>query len=101
MASNDRRQRKAFLRFERTMTRAILGTLVLFLLMLLSAAAGIGWLKWILGILVFVLCGAGTALLVLKQEHRRPRSFWMLASFIGLFACTLVSLIVGFPTPGV
>lgn len=101
MAPNDRRQKNAFRRFEAIMTRAILSTLALFLLMLFSAAAGIGWLKWTLGVLVFVLSAAGTALLVLKQEHRRRRSFWMLASFLGLFTCTLVSLIVGFPAPGV
>lgn len=100
MAQNDRRQKNAFRRFESIMTRAILGTLALFLLMLVSASAGIGWLKWTLALLVFAMCGAGTALLVLKQEHRRRRSWWMLASFFGLFACTLVSMIVGFPAPG-
>ena len=42
MAHNDRRQKNAFRRFESIMTRAILGTLALFLLMLVSAAAGIG-----------------------------------------------------------
>ena len=99
MAQNDRRQKSAFRRFESIMTRGILGTLTMFLLMLVSAAAGIAWLKWTLAILVFVLCAAGTALLVLKQEHRRRRSWWMLASFIGLFACTLVSILVGFPAP--
>ena len=48
-----------------------------------------------------LLCAAGTALLVLKQEHKRRRSWWLLASFAGLLACTLVSLIVGFPAPPV
>ena len=100
MAQNERRQKNAFRRFESIMTRAILGILALFLLMLVSAAVGIDWLKWSLGVLVFILCAAGMALLLLKQEHRRRRSWWMLASFIGLFACTLVSMIVGFPAPG-
>lgn len=101
MAPKDRRQKQAFRRFENIMTRMILGALILFLLMLVSAAAGIGWLKWTLAILVFTLCIAGTGLLLLKQEHRRRRSRWMLASFFGLFLCTLVSMIVGFPAPGV
>ena len=100
MAKNDRSEKSAFRKFEDIMTRAILGTLALFLLMLVSAAGGIGWLKWTLAILVFALCILGTALLVLKQEHRRRRSWWMLASFLGLFACTLVSMLVGFPAPG-
>ena len=97
MAQNKRRQKNTFRTLERMLTRVIFGTLALFLLMLISAAAGIGWLKWMLAITVILVSGAGTALLVLKQEHRKRRSWWMLASFIGLFACTLVSLIAGYP----
>ena len=101
MAQNDRRPRNAFRKFEQLMTRVILGTLLLFLLMLASAAIGIGWLKWTLAVTVLLLSGMGAALLVLKQEHKRRRSRWMLASFAGFLACTLVSLIVGFPAPGI
>lgn len=97
MEQNNRRQKNTFRTLERMLTRVIFGTLALFLLMLISAAAGIGWLKWMLAITVILVSGAGTALLVLKQEHRKRRSWWMLASFIGLFACTLVSLIAGYP----
>ena len=100
MAQNNRRQRNAFRKFEGVMTRAILGILALFLLMLVSASGGIGWLKWLLAIAVMAVSVLSTGLLVLKQEHKRPRSRWMLASFAGLFACTLVSVIVGFPAPG-
>lgn len=99
MAQNNRRSRNAFRKFERMLTRAILGTLVLFLLMLASAAGGIGWLKWLLAISVLLVSGLGCALLVLKQEHKRRRSRWMLASFVSLFACTLASLLLGFPAP--
>lgn len=101
MAQNKRRQKNTFRRFEALLTRVILGTLVLFLLMLISAATGIGWLKWILAITVLLVSGLSTALLVLKQEHRRRRSWWMLSSFLGFLACTLVSLLVGFPAPGI
>ena len=37
MAQNNRRSRNAFRKFERMLTRAILGTLVLFLLMLMQS----------------------------------------------------------------
>ena len=97
MDQNNRRQKNTFRTLERMLTRVIFGTLALFLLMLISAAAGIGWLKWMLAFTVILVSGAGVALLVLKQEHRKRRSWWMLASFMGLFACTLVSLIVGYP----
>ena len=101
MAQRKRRSRNSFRQFERLLTRVILGTLVLFLMMLAAAAGGIGWLKWLLAVTVLLRCAAGTARLVLKQEHKRRRSWWLLASFAGLLACTLVSLIVGFPAPPV
>lgn len=99
MANDRRKKRNTFRKFEHTMTRVIVSALAVFLLMLFAAAGGIGWLKWLLGITVMAVSVLSTGLLVLKQEHKRPRSRWMLASFLGLFACTLVSLIVGFPSP--
>ena len=99
MAERTRRARNTFRKFERTMTRIILGTLAAFLLMLAVSAGGIGWMKWLLAICVMLASSLGCALLVLKQEHRRRRSWWMLASFASLLACTLVSLLLGFPAP--
>ena len=99
MANDRRKKRNTFRKFERTMTQVIVSALAVFLLMLFAAAGGIGWLKWLLGITVMAVSVLSTGLLMLKQEHKRPRSRWMLASFLGLFACTLVSLIVGFPAP--
>ena len=79
----------------------ILGELAGFLLMLLFAALGVGWLKWILAVAVILVSGGGCALLVSKQEHKRRRSWWMLAAFAGMLLCTLVSLIAGYPAPGI
>ena len=101
MAQNKRRSRDSFRKFERLMTRVILGLLVVFLLYLIAAANGIGWLKWLLAVPELLASAALCALLVLKQEHRRRRSWWMRASFIAFFACTLVSLIAGYPAPPV
>ena len=83
MEQKKRRQKNTFRRLEQMLERVIIGTLVLFLLMLVAAATGIGWLKWVLGLTVVLVSAMGTALLVLKQEHRKRRSWWMLASFIG------------------
>ena len=100
MAQNNRRKKNSFRKFERLMTRVILGILVLFLLMLTAAAIGIGWLKWLLAVTILLVSAMGAGLLVLKQEHKRRRSLWMLASFAGFLLCTLVSLIAGYPAPG-
>lgn len=101
MAQNDRRKKNSFRKFESFLTRVILGELAGFLLMLLFAALGIGWLKWILAVAVILVSGAGCALLVSKQEHKRRRSWWILAAFAGMLLCTLVSLIAGYPAPGI
>lgn len=99
MAENNRRPRSTFRTFERLMTRVILGTLAGFLLMLAASSIGIGWLKWLLAVTVLLVSCLSCALLVLKREHRRPRSRWLLASFASLLACTLASLLLGFPAP--
>ena len=101
MAQNDRRKKNSFRKFESFLTRVILGELAGFLLMLLFAALGVGWLKWILAVAVILVSGAGCYLLIAKQEHKRRRSWWMLASFAGMLLCTLVSLIAGYPAPGI
>ena len=101
MEQKKRRQKNTFRRLERMLERVIIGTLVLFLLMLVAAATGIGWLKWILAVAVILVSGAGCCLLIAKQEHKRRRSWWMLASFAGMLLCTLVSLIARYPAPGI
>lgn len=101
MAQNERRRKNSFRKFERFLTRIILGELAVFLLMLLSAALGIGWLKWMLSVPVILVSGAGCYLLIARREHKRRRSWWMLASFAGMLLCTLVSLIAGYPAPGI
>ena len=95
------KKKNSFRKLERLLTRAILGELAVFLLMLLAAGLGIGWLKWLLAVTVVLVSGAGCALLISKQEHKRRRSWWMLASFAGMLLCTLVSLIAGYPAPGI
>ena len=101
MAQTNRRKKNSFRKFESFLTRVILGELAGFLLMLLFAALGVGWLKWILAVAVILVSGAGCALLVSRQDHRKRRSWWMLASFAGMLLCTLVSLIAGYPAPGI
>ena len=101
MAQTNRRKKNSFRKFESFLTRVILGELAGFLLMLLFAALGVSWLKWILAVAVILVSGAGCALLVSRQEHRKRRGWWMLASFAGMLLCTLVSLIAGYPAPGI
>ena len=99
MAQNNPKKRNTFRKLEQMLTRVILGAVAVFLLMLVAAANGIGWLKWLLAVPVVLVSVMGGSMLILKQEHQRRRSWWMLASFAGLLLCTLVSLIARFPAP--
>lgn len=101
MAQKRRRSRDTFRKLEKLLTRVILGCVAAFVLMLFAAGFGVGWLKWLLAIPVLLVSVLGCGLLILKQEHKKKRSWWMLASFVSLLVCTLLSLILGYPAPGV
>ena len=93
MAKRNNRYRK----FDKLMTKVVIGDVFLFLVYLLSAFAGIGFLK----ILTAVVIIAGSALcigyLYLTQEWLKKRSLWMTLSFASIILCTLVSLICKVP----
>lgn len=99
MATNETRRRSKFRELERGLTMVIFADLVLFVLTLASGGAGIGWLKIIVGILTMLISGLGCTFLVLINEHKRRRSWWMLSAFGSMLLCTLVSLITGYPAP--
>ena len=101
MAQTNRKKKNSFRKFENLLTKVIFGELAGFLLMLLFAALGVGWLKWILAVAVILVSAAGCYLLIAKREHKKRRSWWMLAAFAGMLLCTLVSLIAGYPAPGI
>lgn len=95
------RKKNTFRRLEGLLTKVILGELACFLLMLAAAAFGIGWLKWMTAVTVILVSGLGCFVLIARHEHKRRRSWWMLAAFAGMLLCTLVSLIARFPAPGI
>ena len=79
------------------MTRLVIGDAFLFLLYLLCAATGIGWLKGLCAFVVIVGSALGAGYLYLTQEWLKKRSLWMTMSFAGLFLLTIVSLICKVP----
>ena len=92
-------KRRSFHQLEQQMTIAVGADAALFILFLIVSGAGIGWLKFILGILTILLSAAGDGFLVLVNEHTKRRSWWLLTAFAAIALCTLVSLIVGYPAP--
>lgn len=79
------------------MTRALIGDLFIFLLYLLAAATGIGWLKGICAFVNIVGSALGIAYLYLTKEWLKKRSRWMTFGMAGIILCVLVSLICKVP----
>lgn len=99
MATKETKRRNSFRQLERNLTYVIFADLVLFALTLASGGAGIVWLKAIVGVASILISGLGCTFLVLVNEHRRRRSWWMLSAFGSMLLCTLVSLITNSPAP--
>ena len=84
---------------ERYMTYALIGDGLLFIFYLLSAGAGIIWLKVILTILALALSGVCLTWLYISKELLKPRSMWMSAAALAVIVCILVSLLLNYPSP--
>ena len=83
--------------FDFIMTRVVIGDVFLFLLYMLCAAAGIGWLKGLTAFITIVGSAACVGYLYLSQEWLKKRSLWMTMSFGAIALLTLVSLICKVP----
>ena len=87
--------------FDFIMTRVIIGAVFVFLLYLLSAATGIGWLKGLTAFIAILGSGLCIGYLYLTQELLKKRSLWMFMGFCAIALCTLVSIIAKFPAPAI
>ena len=93
MAKRNNRYRQ----FDFIMTRVVIGDVFAFLLYLLSAAVGIGWLKGLTAAVIILGSAACVGYLYLSQEWLKKRSLWMTMSFGAILLLTLVSLICKVP----
>ena len=93
MAKRNNRYRQ----FDFLMTRVVIGDAFLFLLYLLCAATGIGWLKGLCAFVTIVGSALGVGYLYLTQEWLKRRSLWITMSFAAIALLTLVSLICKVP----
>ena len=93
MAKRNNRYRQ----FDFLMTRVVIADAFIFLLYLLSAAVGIGWLKGLAAVVTILGSAACVGYLYLTQEWLKKRSLWMTMSFAAIALLTLVSLICKVP----
>lgn len=85
--------------FESFLTILLLIDVVVFLLYLIFAGAGVLALKIILAILGILIAAAGFFFLYSSREILRQRSLWLTCGFGSVALLTIVSLICNFPAP--
>ena len=93
MAKRNSRYRQ----FDFLMTRVVLADAFIFLLYLLCAACGIGFLKGLTAFVAIVGSALCVGYLYLTQEWLKKRSLWMTLSFGAICLLTIVSLICKVP----
>jgi len=91
------KRKNRYRQFDLLMTRIVLGAVFVFLLYLLSAATGIGWLKGLTAVVAIIGSGLMLGYLYLTQELLKKRSLWMTLSFGAIALLTIVSLICKVP----
>ena len=101
MQTDRPRPTKNFRQLEHLLTIVLCIALAMFALFLLGSGNGIIWLKVVAAIAVIVIDALAVGFLVLIQEHKRSRSRWLVVAFAGILLCTLVSLILNYPSAGV
>ena len=82
---------------EQLLTRALIIGAVLFVLYLITATAGILWLKVLSAIVIILVSAAGLGLLYMSKELLKQRSLWLTTGFFGLLICVICSLVLAFP----
>ena len=79
------------------MTRVLVADVCIFLIYLLSAKLGFGFLKGLTAIVAMIGSGLCVGYLYLTQEWLKKRSLWMTLGFGAIAVCTLVSLLCKVP----
>ena len=91
--------RKRYKDIERFLTLVLIGDAVIFLLYMIFAGLGIGWLKVITTILNLVASIGCLGLLYITGEMKKARSRWLVLGFAAVLVCLLVSLLLNYPSP--
>ncbi len=92
-------KRNRYKEMEGYMTMALIADGGLFLLYLIFAGFGVGWLKVVTAVLCILLSAACLGYLYLTRELLRKRSLWMSTAAVAVVLCVVISLIAGFPSP--
>lgn len=92
-------KRSRYKDMERGMTILLIASALDFILFLVFAGMGILWLKVITAIFAILMPVLCLSFLFLSRELLKQRSLWITMGFFGILICTIVSLIVNYPSP--
>ena len=92
-------RRMRYKQIDQLLTRVLIADTAIFLLYLIFAALGVSVLKVLLAIIAILLSGLSLAYLYKLGEFKKARSRWLVMGFCSIILCTLVSLILNYPSP--
>ena len=91
--------RMRYKQIDQLLTRVIIADTAVFVLYLIFAGFGLSVLKLIFAIMAILVSGLCLAYLYKMGEFKKARSRWLVMGFGAIILCTLVSLILNYPSP--
>ena len=91
--------RMRYKQIDQLLTRVLIVDTAVFILYLIFAAFGVTALKVITAIIALAASGLCLAYLYKLGEFKKARSRWLVMGFGAIILCTLVSLILNYPSP--
>ncbi len=91
--------RMRYKQIDQLLTRVIIADTAAFIIYLVFAALGLSVLKVIIAIMSIAVSGLCLAYLYKLGEFKKARSRWLVMGFGAIILCTLVSLILNYPSP--
>ena len=92
-------KRMRYKEIEQLLTRVLIADAAVFALYLIFAGFGFTFFKVVTVIIALAASGLCLAHLYKIGEFKKARSRWLVMGFCAIILCTLVSLILNFPSP--
>lgn len=92
-------KRMRYKQIDQLLTIVLLSDTAVFILYLVFAASGLTILKVVTAIIAFVVSALSLAYLYMLGEFKKTRSRWLVMGFSAIILCTLVSVVLNFPSP--
>lgn len=92
-------KRMRYKQIEQLLTRILLADTAVFILYLIFAGFGLTFLKVVTVIIALAASGLSLAYLYKLGEFKKARSRWLVMGFGAIILCTLVSVILNYPSP--